>query len=190
MSAFKKYNDKQGFDHVCHTTTGYRCLSKIISPEDLGKKIYFFAKHIVGKDGRPYTGIGFESDESFNKKELAEKVKLDLIAFGFSEIFSISGCTKGDLAFALQATPYPNSIEFRVHAGADGMIMIFDALHDLVSREAIDFVRDQEQDLENSLFQSIMATMGDELRKGPGGEERALKKARELSSYFVNGLPV
>ncbi len=185
---FKKFNEKQGFDQVCHTATGYRCLAKIVSPEDLGKKIYFFAKHIVGKDGRPYTEIGFESDEQFNKKEYIEKVKESLIAFGIKEVFAITNCVAGEQAFSSHATPYPNSIEFRIWAGKDGIALAFDALHELVSREAISFVREQEADVENILFASIMEAMGAELSRGPGGEQKALQKAKELTNYFLNGL--
>ncbi len=190
MALFKKYNGKEGFDYICHTATGYRCLSKIISPEDLGKKIFFFAKHIVGKDGRPYTEVGFESDESFNKKELIEAVKEYLIAFGVKEVNSIHNCKPGELAFAVQATPYPNSIEFRLWAGNDGVKIAFDALRKIVSREAVSFVQEQEADLENVLFESIMEAMGAELSKGPGGKDRAVLKAKELTNYFIHGLQV
>ncbi len=188
MAVFKKYNGKEGFDYICHTATGYRCLSKILSPEDLGKKIYFFAKHIVGKDGRPYTEIGFESDESFNKKDLIEAVKEYLSAFGIKEVSSIHNCKVGELAFAPQATPYPNSIEFRLWAGNDGIKIAFDALRKIVSKDAVSFVQDQEADLENILFESIMEAMGAELRKVPGGEGRAVKKDKELTNYFIHGL--
>ena len=188
MAVYKKFNGKSGFDHVCHTATGYRCLAKIVSPEDLGKKIYFFAKHIVGKDGRPYTEIGFESDESFNKKEYIEQAKDALSRFGIKEVLSITNCVSDELAFASQATPYPNSLEFRVWAGRDGVTLCFDALGSLISKEAIDFVHEQEADIENILFESIMESMGAELSRGPGGEEKAHRKARELTNYFINGL--
>lgn len=188
MAAYKKYNGKFGLDHICHTTTGYRCLSKIISPEDIGKKIYFFAKHVVGKDGRPYTEIGFESNEHFNKRELMEKTKDSLILFGLKEVHAISNCVQGELAFAEHATPYPNTIELRVWAGKNGVSMVFDALQDLLSKEVINFVHEQESDVENILFESIMESMGAELKKGPGGESKAIQKARELTNYFINGL--
>ncbi len=188
MALYKKYNGKSGFDHVCHTATGYRCLAKVVSPEDLGKNMHFSAKHIVGKDGRPYTEISFDSDEIFNKKEYVEKVKQLLAAFGVKEVLSINNCEKGELAFSLHATPYPNTIEFRIWAGKSGVAMCFDALKELVSERVVEFVSEQEADLENVLFESIMEAMGTELSKGPGGEERAIKKARELTNYFIHGV--
>lgn len=188
MPMFKKYNDKSGFDHICHTATGYRCLSKVVSPEDLGKNIFFFAKHTVGQDGRPYTEIGFECDEIFNKKEYIEAVKEYLIEFGVKEVPSIQNCKPGEQAFAVQATPYPNSIEFRIWAGRNGLSLCFDALRKLISKEAISFVHDQESDLENILFESIMDAMGKELSRGPGGKDKAVLKAKELTNYFINGL--
>ena len=190
MAVFKKYNGKQGFDQICHTATGYRCLSKVVCPEDLGKNIFFFAKHVVGKDGKPYTEIGFESDEVFNKKDLLEIVKTELVKFGLKEVLSINNCVSGELAFSHHGTPYPNTFELRVHAGKDGVVMMFDALQSILSKEAINFVHEQEEDLENILFASIMEAMGAELRKGPGGDDRAVKKAKELTSYFIHGLAV
>jgi hypothetical protein len=165
-------------------------MAKIISSEDLGKTIYFFAKHVVGKDGRPYTEIGFESDEAFNKKDLMDKVKYGLTKFGLKETLAITNCIAGEMAFSQQATPYPNSIELRIFAGVNGIVTVFDALAELISKDAIDFVHEQEEDIENILFESIMEAMGSELRKGPGGDDRAVKKAKELTNYFIHGLAV
>ncbi len=188
MAVYKKYNDKTGFDYICHTATGYRCLSKIINPDDLGKQIYFFAKHIVGKDGRPYTEIGFECSESFAKRDYIERVKSSMLKAGFKEIYTLANYAEGELAFTEFATPYPNSIEFRVAGGEQGVTLCFDALSDMLSKEAINFVHDQESDIENILFESIMESMGSELSKGPGGTDRAIKKARELTEYFIHGI--
>jgi len=188
MAQYKRYNGKNGLDAAHHTATGYRCLVKNISPEDVGKKIYFFAKHIIGKDGRPYTEIGFESEEVFNKRETMEATKLALINFGVKEVFAISSCKKGDLAFSQQATPYPNTIELRLHAGKEGVVVAFDALRDIMSQEVIDFIHEQESDIDNILFHSILDSMGDDFKKGPGGKDRAETKARELSQAFLSGL--
>lgn len=188
MATFKKFNGKSGFDAIFHTSTGYRCLSKNVSTDDLGKKIFFFAKHVVGKDGKPYTEIGFESDEIFNKKETLEKVKQLLVKSGYSEVYALSNCRKDEKVFSLHATPYPNSIELRVNASVDGIILVFNALQELISPDAVNFVNEQEQNLEETLFNSIMDSMGDELKKGPGGEAKAIAKAKELSRYFIEGI--
>lgn len=188
MATFKKSNSKTGFDAIFHTSTGYRCLSKNVSGDDLGKKIFFFAKHVVGKDGRPYTEIGFECDEQFNKKETLEKVKQLFTKAGFAEVYALSNCKREEKVFSMHATPYPNSIELRVNASVDGVIVVFNALQELISPDAVNFVNEQEQNLEETLFSSIMDSMGDELRKGPGGEAKAIAKAKELSRYFIEGI--
>jgi hypothetical protein len=190
MATFKKFNGKTGFDQIRHTATGYKCLSKPVSAEDIGKEIYFFAKHVVDKNGKPYTEIGFESTEVFNKKDLIETVKIELTKFGFKEAFSINNAVAGDLSFSQQATPYPNTVEFKIHAGKDGVVMAFDALQSILSKEALAFVHDQEADLENILYESIMEAMGVDLKKGPGGEQRAVAKAKELTQYFIHGYAV
>jgi hypothetical protein len=187
MGAFKQYNGKSGFDAIFHTATGYKCRVRPCSPEDQDKEIYFFAKHIVGKDGRPYTEIGFESDESYNSRDFMERSKAALKNYGFEEVLAITNCKQDEMAFCEYASPLPNTIEIRANAGKDGILKVFEALGELVSEHCVDFIRDQEEDVEENLYLSILFCMGDELKRGPGGEKMAQKRARSMAETFLNG---
>lgn len=188
MGVFRKYNGKQGLDAVYHTSTGYKCLAKIENSEDIEKEIYFYAKHIVGSDGRPYTEFGFESNESFDKFDLMNIVKNLLNDYGFKEVLSIGNTEESGLTFSEYANPIPYVMELRANAGKYGVMKIFEALEGLISSDCIEFVLDQEDDLEENLYLSILDSMGDELRRGPGGVEAASERARQLSTMFIYGL--
>jgi hypothetical protein len=188
MGAYKRYNGKDGFNAVHHTATGYRCVAKVYCPEDMDKKIEFYAKHVVGTDGRPYVEIGFDCKDKFNKIDLMDRVKQALIKFGFQEVFSINNCKKSDLAFCEYANPVPHTIELRINCERDGLARTFSALKDFISQDCIDFVQDQESNLEENLFASIMDSMGKDLAKGPGGYEGAKKRARDMADMFINGI--
>lgn len=188
MGAFKRYNGKSGYNAVYHTATGYKCKIRPFTPQDRGKEIFFFAKHIVGKDGRPYTEIGFESEESFDSKDIMHRTKSALKDYGFEEILSISNCQSDHLAFCEYASPIPNTIELRLNAGKDGIVKVFEALNSMISEDCVEFIRDQEEDVEENLYISILECMGEELRRGPGGEEAAKERAREMAHVFIHGL--
>lgn len=187
MGSFRKYNGKEGFDSIHHTATGYKCKARIFNPDDIHKEIEFFAKHIVGSNGRPYTEFGFEANESFNYRDLMERVKSSLKEYGFEETFSILNSDEDELTFAEHASPIPNVISIRANAGKDGIIKVFEALSDFISDDCIQFIKDQESDLEENLYLSIYSAMGDELKRGPGGEEMAQQRARDLADMFLNG---
>lgn len=190
MGAYKKYNGKSGFDAVYHTSTGYRCLAKVHFPEDKNKIIEFYSKHIVGTDGRPYIEIGFDCQENFNKIDLMDRVTQALEKNGFKRVFSINNCAKDDLAFCEYANPVPYTIEIRINADKDGVMKTFDALDDFLSDECINFMQDQEKDIEENLYLSILDTMGDEMSKGPGGIDAAKKRARSMADQFLNGITI
>lgn len=190
MGVFKKYNGKEGFDAVHHTATGYRCRAKVSCPQDIHKLIEFYAKHIVGTDGRPYVEIGFDCEDNFNKIDLMDKVKEALTNSGFNEVFSINNCEKSELAFCEYANPVPYTIELRINCEKDGLAKTFQALDQFISPECINFVVDQEENIEENLYRSILESMGGELSKGPGGLEGAKKRAREMADMFLNGLQV
>ncbi len=188
MAAYKRYNGKTGFNAVYHTATGYKCLAKVDCPNDKDKKIHFYAKHVVGKDGRPYTEVGYESDESYNFRQLMDRTKLALVKSGFTEILSIGNSDIEDMVFCEYASPLPNNIEIRVKAGKEGVAKVFAALSEFVSEECIDFVEDQEENVEESLYNSIMDSMGDDFKKGPGGINSAKKRAKDLAHTFLYGV--
>lgn len=188
MGAFRKYNGKEGFDAIYHTSTGYKCLAKVANPGDVEKDIYFYAKHIVGKDGRPYTEFGFESNESFSRLDLLNAVKKSLEEYGFEEVLSIGNTESGSLTFSEYANPIPNVVEFRANAGKYGIMKIFEALSWFVSEDCVDFVISQEEDVEENLYLSILDSMGENLRRGPGGAEAASLRARELADMFIHGI--
>lgn len=187
MTAYKRYNGKTGYHAVYHTATGYKCLAKVACPEDKDKKIHFYAKHVVGKDGRPYTEVGYESDESYNFRDLMERSKLALIKAGFKEVLSVGNSEIEDMVFCEYASPLPNNIEIRAKAGKEGVAKVFAALWEFISDECIDFVESQEENVEESLYHSIMDSMGDDLKKGPGGINAAKKKAKDLAHTFLYG---
>ncbi len=188
MAAYKRYNGKTGYNAIFHTATGYKCLAKVACPDDKDKKIHFYAKHVVGKDGRPYTEVGYESDESYNFRELMDRTKLALKKAGFEEILSIGNSETEDMVFCEYASPLPNNIEIRVKAGKEAVSMVFAALSEFVSDQCIDFVEDQEENVEDTLYHSIMDSMGDDLRKGPGGVNAAKKRAKDLAHTFLYGV--
>lgn len=188
MAAYKKYNGKSGFDAVFHTATGYKCLAKVACPEDAEKNIYFYSKHIVGLDGRPYIEVGYESQESYNFRDLMDRTKLALGKHGFKEVLSVNNSDFEDMVFSEFASPLPNNIEIRVKAGKDGISKVFSALDEFISKECINFVEEQEENVDEILYHSIMDAMGDDLRKGPGGVDAAKKKARDLANTFIYGI--
>ena len=188
MGAFKKFNGKTGFKEIFHTSTGYRCKANVMCPDDINKNISFFAKHIVGADGKPYTEIGFDCEEPFNQRDIMVKSKLVLVKAGFEEVSSVSDFEESNLAFCEYKTPIPNLIEIRVNASKDGVVKVFEAMSDYISEDCIEFVRDQEEEVEENLYFSILESMGDEMKMGPGGEDFADKKAREMAHMFIYGL--
>jgi hypothetical protein len=188
MGAYKKYNGKTGFDAVYHTATGYRCLAKVFIPEDKNKIIEFYSKHIVGTDGRPYIEVGFDCKELFNKIDLMGRVTNELEKAGFKRAFSINNCPKDELAFCEYANPVPYTIELRINADTDGVMKVFGALSEFLSGECISFMQDQEIDIEQNMYHSIMDLMGDDLSRGPGGVESAKKRARAMADQFIYGV--
>lgn len=188
MGAFRKYNGKEGLSAIYHTSTGYKCLAKIDNPEDIEKEIYFYAKHIVGKDGRPYTEFGFESNETFDTMALMLKAKELLTNYGFEEVLSIGNTDAGNLTFSEYANPIPNVLEFRANSGKFGVMKVFEAMSHFIAQDCVEFVLDQEDNVEENLYLSILDSMGDELRKGPGGADSAQKRAREMADMFLHGI--
>ncbi len=188
MASYKKFNGKTGFDAVYHTATGYKCLAKSVCPEDKEKSIYFYAKHIVGKDGRPYTEIGYECDESYAFRDQMDRTKIALEKSGFREVLSVTTCDSEDMVFCEYASPIPNNIEIRIKAGADAVAKVFIALDEFISKDCIDFVSDQEENVEETLYRSLLDSMGNDLKKGPGGEKAAKLKARDLAHTFIHGI--
>jgi hypothetical protein len=188
MGVFRKFNGKQGESAVYHTSTGYKCLAKVNNPEDKDKEIHFYAKHIVGKDGLPYTEFGFESSENFDNRDLQNKIKIALKDYGFEEVFSIANSEAGKLTFSDYSNPIPYVLEFRASAGKYGVMKVFEAVEGFVANECVEFVVDQEEEVEENLYLSILDSMGEEMRRGPGGAQAASEKARSLANMFVYGV--
>jgi hypothetical protein len=189
MASFKKNNGMSGQNWVAHTATGYECYAIVTHPDDADKEIKFYARHVVGPDGNPYTEVGFKSLEPFQGRDLMNKVKVALANYGFKEVLSIATIPDGELAYSEHSNPKRYTIELRLRAGKNGIEVAFDSLAQFISKDCLNFVHEQES-VEDVLYKSIMDNLGDDLRKSKGGAAHAEKRARELADYFRNGITV
>ena len=184
-------NGKEGLERVVHTPTGYEC--PVAYPDfsgDLGQHVMFFAKHVVGSDGRPYTDIGLSHLDEREKTRAMDEMRRKLNGAGFKEVTKMSECDKKDeYIFSEQFTPDHNSVSIRLNSGKNGIVLAVEALGEMILESSKKFVKEQEK-VDDIIYKSIMNTLGEELEKGPGGKKMAKKKARDLADTFETGFEV
>ena len=187
MGKFKVDNGKKGVERVCHTTTGYECVANHSGNIGGSDRIMFFARCVVGFDGSPYTEIGLRGVEDTEKNTSFHDFREKLSKSGFTEVMNASNVGSVGRSF-LEHTRVPSDVvAFRVNCGGDGILSVIAALSDYVNDSSYDFIEEQES-VEDSLFQSILYNMGDELKKGPKGKGFAVIKAKQLAHEFKYGL--
>lgn len=188
MASFKMNNGKEGMEMCRHTSTGYECASNFPRNDNkYVKKAKFFVRHVVGGDGKPYTEAGFTGlDETDRRNGLAE-LKRVLRQGGFTETDADSLPQHvDDLAFCEHATPEIGCVSVRMPAKKCPINVVSEAVGDLIAPASNDFIAEQEE-IDDVLYHSLLSTLGPELNKGPGGNDYATKKARELAQEFMYG---
>lgn len=188
MPNFLKDNGKPGLEWCAHTATGYQCVAKHPG-NDVGfnQRIMFFARHVVGTDGRPYTEIGFSGLYEEEKASALIEVKEVFKKAGYSEVKNVVGSKEGEKVFSDHLMHSHDSVAIRINAKAGEIVDIINISKKFLTDSSFTFVREQEK-VQDVLFQSILTVMGPELSKGPGGEVAALKKAQLLADQFKNGI--
>lgn len=188
MTFFRKDNGKLGISHAHHTATGYECPAIICNDKDCCKEITFFAKQITSLKGKAFTEIGFYSKEEFDTEGLYEHIRLALYNYGLGEVLNIDSQSKYSMTFSRYHTKVPNTLEFRICGGDDGVLIAFYALKDFIHQDAREFVREQETEVEDVLFKSLVDNLGAELSRSPGGHMSVEQRCRELAHIFRNGI--
>ena len=187
MAKFKVNNGKNGAERVCHTTTGYECVANHSGNVDDSGRVIFFARYVVGFDGFPYAEIGLKGLDETEKSISAHDLREKMIKSKFTEVMNASNAHSIEFSF-IEHTRVPNDmVAFRVNCGENGILSVIGALSDYVNVSSYEFIEEQES-IEDSLFQSILHNMGDELQKGPRGKEFAIIKAKQLAHEFKYGL--
>ncbi len=190
MASFKYDNGIIGIGHCHHTSTGYECTaSHPGNMHGVTDRVMFFARHVVGSDGHPYTEIGMNGLEDDERTDALEKIKSALDDHGFSNVMCLAESQKEELCYAEHVMSDPNSVAVRLKAGSDGIRKAICAVGALVDERSRQFVEEQES-IPDVLYHSIMHTMGADLRKGPGGEEHAHQKALQLAETMRYGFTI
>jgi hypothetical protein len=190
MASFEKHNGKQGIAKIYHTATGYECpaIINFDNPEN-AQEVIFFAKQITSLKGKPYTEIGFYAEQPFDTNSLYKKVSECLYKYGLDEVAYIENYKKNSLKFSRYNAPNPNKhLEIRLCAGDDGILIAFYTLKEFIHNDCRNFVHEQEVEVEDVLFKSIWANLGDEMCKSVGGKEYAIKHCREIADTIKKGL--
>ncbi len=187
MAEFLKDNGRFGAELCCHTATGYRCVANHPGNQKGHiDRIMFFARHVVGGDGYPYTEVGLTGLEDKEKAPTLKEMKRTLETHGFSEVTTLADHFEDDMAFAEHIASDPNSIKLRMNAGRISISRAVEVLGKWVLEASKEFVIEQET-VPDVLFHSILSEMGDELMRGPGGKEYAIKKAQDLAHTLEQG---
>lgn len=188
MANFYKDNGKEGFDRVSHTATGYECFA--CHPGNhygVEYRITFFARHIVDRDGRPHVEIGLSGLEHDEKASSMLQLKQALKAANIKEVRGLNE-TKPDIhCFTEHKLSDSGTVALRLDAGENGLSLVTEAIGNLISDVARQFIQEQES-VDNVLFHSIFHQMGEEMCKGPGGEKAAKEKAHRLAQQFMHGI--
>jgi hypothetical protein len=188
MTFFRKNNGKHGLSYAQHTATGYECPAIIINEGDCCKDITFYAKQITSLKGKAFTVIGFYSDEEFNMELLYSQIKLALYDYGLGEVLDIDTQSKYSMTFSRYNTKVPNTLEFRICAGDDGVLIAFYALKNFIHQDAREFVQEQETQVHDVLYKSLFENLGEELSRSPGGWATAEHRCREIAQVLRNGI--
>lgn len=187
MADYIHDNGKNGIEHCWHTATGYQCVARHSgNMQGYDERILFFARHVVASNGHPYTEIGLSGLEDHERLDALFTIKQALAQSDFKEVLDLSETSKEENAFAEHTTAAPDSIAVRINAGKEGIKRVIDAMSNLMHDVAHNFIVEQEA-VPNVLYESIIHSMGQEMDRGPGGHERAVKKAHDLAYTLKYG---
>ena len=187
MPHFMMQNGCEGMRKAYHTATGYECVANHPgNKKEKAQRIMFYARHVVGADGFPYTEIGFSGLYDFEREGVIFEIKSSFQAAGMVEVDNLTNVESDSKCFS-QRKSVDDNVSFRVCAGKEGISKIVDVLGKLLLDSSREFVKEQEM-VPDVLVESILAYMGSEMDKGPGGHEMAVRKARYLAFQFENGV--
>ncbi len=188
MVDFRHDNGEEGILYTSHTTTGYKCIaSSFQRDKQLNDGVIFYAKHIVGSDGHPYTEVGLSGLLDNERQPAINQIKNDLKNAGFIEVMDLSSVANNAMAYSEHKCADHDSVAVRVCAGKGSISKIVDILAKMIFESSREFVKEQES-IPDVLFESILDSMGEEMDRGPGGHDMAVKKARDLANLFENGI--
>jgi hypothetical protein len=188
MASFKLTNGKEGSEHVHHTATGYECAANYENErKEQNERIMFYVKHVVGADGRPYTEVGLSGLNDGEHENALDELKNSLMDAGMNNIRCLTEAEPDALVFAEHKSTDFDKVSVRVCAGTEGISAVVAVMGQMIRDTPRKFMQEQEQ-VPDVLFESILASMGTEMDRGPGGHDMAVEKAHALADQFLHGV--
>ena len=190
QSNFKIDNGKEGDETCRHTATGYECTANYPRVQNNHtKKAKFLVRHVVGGDGKPYTEIGLTGLEESQFSHAITEIKNLLKTSGFRETKIMEGKEDIEAFIDYGVVESGWGVAVRASAKTCSIKKAVEIMDDLLPELSRKFIYEQE-DIDDVLFQSLLSTLGPELKKSRGGDSYAIEKIRKLASEFKYGLDI
>lgn len=183
----KEYKGSTGLT-VRHTSTGYEADANVPANRHEGHpQVRFFARRAVADNGHPYTEIGLSGLAGDEKQSARTRIRASLNNQGYEEVSNAIE-RQGANRFYEAESAVIDEVIFCVTPEQNTISPVVGAMDEYILDEEVKHFIESQERIPDVMYQALFEDMGEELKRGPGGEKMAKERARELADYFTNGV--